>query len=105
MSTEQDESPTVPTRVLGWSLGASFLAGLAIFPGFAFLEYGSDRLFYFSGPFVAVPLLVGAVAAALSERGIPMGSRVSLALGVALASAAAVGVGGLLYLALRTGAT
>ena len=105
MSTEREARPTVSSRVLGWSVSISFVTGLSIFHVFALLEFGSDGPLYLGGPFVVAPLCVGACAAAVSERGLPIGSRVGLAIGTAVVSLAAVSVGALVYLALRAALT
>lgn len=105
MSTEPDTRPTVSFRVLGWSVCVSFLTGLSIFHVFALLELGPDEPLYLGGPFVLVPACVGAIAAAVTEKGIPIGSRVGLAIGTAGVSLAAVSVGALVYRAVRSGLT
>ena len=103
MSNKLDSRPTVPSHVLGWSVGISFFAGLFVFPMLDFLEYGPDRPLYLPGPFLVLPVCVGAFAAALSGRGIPLGSRVGLAAGTAVVSLAAVSVGALVYRAVTSG--
>ncbi len=103
MSSERDPRPTVPASVLGWSVAVSFVTGLFIFPVFAFLEYGPDMPLYLSGPFLVVPACVGVIAAALTEKGVPIGSRIGLAVGTGLVSLAAVAVGALVYRALAGG--
>lgn len=97
MNSKPDERPTVPSRVLGWTVAVSFVAGLAVFPSFALFEYGPDRALYLAGPFGVFPACVGALAAAFSGSGIPLGSRIGLAIGTAVVSLAAVGTGALAY--------
>lgn len=103
MSNELGSRPTVPSHVLLWSVCISFFAGLFVFPVFTLLDYGPDRPLYLGGPFLMVPACVGAFAAALSERGTPLGSRVGLAVGAAVVSLAAVSVGALIYRAIDSG--
>lgn len=105
MSTENDARPTVSSRVLGWSICISFFTGLSIFYVFALLEFGSDEPLYLSGPFVVAPVCVGACAAAVTERGTSIGSRVALAIGTAVVSLASVSAGALVYLALKSALT